>query len=69
MEELKCCPFRGGEAQLYFDGVDGSFVKRTNCGAMGQKFPVSRRYGSDASATEAWNRRIESDRKKRRGWC
>ena len=65
MEELKSCPFCGGVAQLYFDG-DGSFVKCTNCGAMGQKFSVSRCYGSDASATEAWNRRVESDRKKRR---
>lgn len=51
-EKLKPCPFCGGEAELQYDGrgdreaAGMSFVRCKDCGAIGQKFEVSRRYSS-----------------------
>lgn len=63
-ENLKLCPFCGGKAELQYDGGNGnresvgmSFVRCKNCGAIGQKFEVSRKYSSDEKAIEAWNSR------------
>lgn len=67
-EELKPCPFCGGKAELACDNTCGnkgsfnwviiSFVRCINCGAVGQKFEINRKYSSDEKAIEAWNRRV-----------
>ena len=65
-EKLKPCPFCGGEAELAYGGkgsfiAEGiSFVRCKECGAVGQKFEVSRKYSSDEKAIDAWNRRIDN---------
>ncbi len=62
-ENLKLCPFCGGEAELQYGGSGNresagmSFVRCKKCGAISQKFEVSRKYSSDEKAIEAWNRR------------
>lgn len=60
-EVLKPCPFCGEEAELQYGGNGNrestgmSFVRCKKCGAIGQKFEVSRKYSSDEKAIEAWN--------------
>ena len=49
----------GGKGSVTADGM--SFVRCKTCGAIGQKFEVSRKYSSDEKAIEAWNRRAENE--------
>jgi Lar family restriction alleviation protein len=55
MEELKKCPFCGGEAILYksFDYVNKCRVECTNCNICTQN------YDTKGEAIEAWNRRVK----------
>ena len=61
-EELKECPFCGGQAELenkciVFEKV--SYVICTKCGARTRDFLVSTEWSSNQKAIEAWNRRTE----------
>lgn len=58
MEELKKCPFCGGEAMLkinygFDEKVISSFVYCEECGV------ATRRCASEATARGMWNRRVE----------
>ena len=62
MQELKPCPFCGGEAVLSsgkFDGKETSYVMCKRCSSQGEFFIVSPKYASDVRAIDAWNRREE----------
>lgn len=58
MEELKKCPFCGGEAMLkinygFDEKVISSFVYCEECGI------ATRSYALERTAIEVWNRRVE----------
>lgn len=55
MEELKRCPFCGGEARLYkaFDYVSKYRVECTKC------FVYTLNCDTEKEAIKAWNRRVE----------
>lgn len=62
MNELKPCPFCGGEARVipqpnYTDNRCKYFVTCTNCGI---ETPRTARTGE--KAIEAWNRRVDNDK-------
>ena len=64
MDNLKPCPFCGGEAELSsgrFDGKNTSYVMCKKCAAQGEFFFVSPRYASAIRAIEAWNRRAKDE--------
>lgn len=61
-EELKLCPFCGGEAKIresYSDRYDTyfTFAKCLDCGA--QSRPLSTRTYDEDDVIKVWNRRIE----------
>ena len=53
MEELKKCPFCGGEARINAYGFNQYSVECLNCGAE-----TSREQGVE-NAIQAWNKRVE----------
>ena len=54
--KLKPCPFCGGEAELYEDGIfSGAFVYCKKCGTL------KGYYLETEKAIEAWNRRGSDD--------
>ena len=57
MEELKKCPFCGGEAEIYksFDYVSKYRVECTKCEMYSQN------YNKLEEAIEAWNSRVEDE--------
>lgn len=56
MEQLKNCPFCGGEAHIEFSYVWwGYFVSCTVCGATQEN------YDKEEEAIEAWNRRASDE--------
>ena len=59
MEELKPCPFCGGEAGIVHGdlGRNGSRVICKSCGGSTDFFCISTRYSSDKKAADAWNAR------------
>ena len=60
MEELKPCPFCGGEATLLIDGKYGYYTfhhdGRAKCPAA---YAHNADYATEAEAIEAWNTRAE----------
>jgi len=60
MEELKCCPFCGGEAHVHehiLHGLPRTFgIECDVCGAMTNGF-----YSYRAEAIAAWNRRVSNE--------
>lgn len=60
--ELKPCPFCGGEAQLEHDfmGIGSSYVVCKKCGLKSVSFMRSFECSSDANAVEYWNRRADN---------
>ena len=61
MEELKPCPFCGGEAKIVHGdlGRSGSRVICKDCGCSTAFVSISTRYSCDTKAAEAWNTREE----------
>lgn len=67
MNELKPCPFCGGEAE-YVVRRDGMLiatlcpvaVKCKECGAVAAYVEASTEYCAKDKATELWNRRVEN---------
>ena len=62
MEDLKKCPFCGGEADIekiigFSHAVIAAYVYCKECGASTQT------YGSEEVAYEAWNRRRKSEQR------
>ena len=62
--ELKPCPFCGGEAKLVnqkvMGGYDYSFVRCKKCDIGTQKYEVSTEYCSSDKAISTWNRRVDN---------
>ena len=60
MEDLKACPFCGGQGKLN-DEIDRifSFVKCVECGAETGLVKISAEYCADEKAKELWNKRIK----------
>lgn len=65
MDNLKPCPFCGGEAVISLNGdkpgYRGTMVMCGNCGARTKFFTISTEYGSTEEAVKAWNTRSEMD--------
>ena len=66
MDELKTCPFCGGNAKLRH--TEGSsiygktaFVVCLHCEAISKMIPMSFIYSADEKAIEAWNRRTKDE--------
>ena len=58
LENLKPCPFCGGEAELWRHSTTGHLNRPAWVACMGRcSVLVSREYGSDAEAITAWNTR------------
>ena len=60
-EELKPCPFCGGEAHVChapFGVLESSYVECGKCYARSQRICMSFKYSSDRQAIEEWNRRV-----------
>ena len=57
MDELKQCPFCGGEAIFCSAFMDYAFVKCRKCGAKTDNIALSYEYSAKDVAIEAWNRR------------
>lgn len=60
MEELKKCPFCGGEAEVYFCKSTESWyvecsLSKVTCATIPCTYPFS----TKEEATQAWNRRVE----------
>ena len=53
MEELRKCPFCGGEAEMFFDVPYASYVECLKCGSR------TKICYTKAEAIAAWNRRVE----------
>ena len=62
--ELKPCPFCGGEAKLYnqkvVGGYDYSYVQCKKCHIQTACYDISTDYCSSEMATEDWNRRADN---------
>lgn len=63
MQELKPCPFCGGEARVcHFSSFvnsafdSGYYIKCNKCGTTGHKY-----FTTMKQAIRAWNRRVEND--------
>ena len=52
MEELRKCPFCGGEAEMFFDVPYASYVECLKCGSR------TKICYTKAEAIAAWNRRV-----------
>ncbi len=66
MNELKPCPFCGGDAELRHTDITSeygrtSYVTCTKCLIKGTMINISFKYSSDERAIEAWNRRATKD--------
>ena len=63
MDELKTCPFRGGNALLSHDyeGAGASYVRCQKCGLESIRFIRSFEIASDDRAVEYWNRRVNDE--------
>lgn len=74
-DELKPCPFCGGEAAIldadyvsvgWNEGYRRAYVACNSCGASGRKIRVTNYYGEPEGtvrdAVDAWNRRTETDK-------
>lgn len=61
MDELKPCPFCGGNAKLDHDytGLGASYIRCERCGAESIRFVKSFEIASDDEAVEFWNRRAD----------
>lgn len=59
-DELKKCPFCGGEAELShtYEAGKFSFVICVQCGVRIRLIPISYEYSSDKEAIKAWNERV-----------
>ena len=68
MDELKPCPFCGGEAELQHERDNFSWafiyssVRCTKCGAKGERFMQSPKIASGKEAAKAWNRRFTDEK-------
>lgn len=68
MEDLKPCPFCGGEAELSYGSVSLDYNMRPvrivckKCGAATKLIGVSNKYCASDKAVEAWNRRDDDER-------
>ena len=67
-EELKPCPFCGGEARVYryqYGEVTGRLVKKYGVECVQCRMELPIRLGSEheAAAIAAWNRRVDECRK------
>lgn len=62
MDELKACPFCGGEAKCvtYLRNKEYIYIECKDCEAQAKAFPESVHYSAEEKAIEAWNRRAES---------
>ena len=60
-QELKPCPFCGGEAELVDTGYWSSVICK-QCRTTSNAFVHSAKYCSADKATEAWNRRVDDGR-------
>lgn len=54
MNELKKCPFCGGEAETWEENFGGWRLYCTKCG-------VAFHGGTEEEVIEAWNRRVDDD--------
>ena len=63
MNELKPCPFCGGDALLSHDyeGIGSSYVRCGKCGLESIRFIRAFDTASDDRAAEFWNRRADND--------
>ena len=62
MDDLKKCPFCGGEAKAAHDDTivyTWSYIYCTKCEARTTDFRMSTEYSSDQKAIEAWTRRAD----------
>ena len=62
MDELKSCPFCGGNALLShdYDGIGASYIRCEKCGVESIRFLRSFEIASDEKAVEFWNRRADN---------
>lgn len=56
MDELKPCPFCGGEAYVQFSAFQTAEVVCSKCGARGTAWCFEK---NEERAIESWNRRVE----------
>ncbi|WP_072265284.1 MULTISPECIES: Lar family restriction alleviation protein [Serratia] len=65
--ELKPCPFCGGNARVVDSSYSGSAI-HVSCRCGAQMFGGRQHFGSESEATDAWNRRAgDSAREVERG--
>jgi Lar family restriction alleviation protein len=62
MDELKPCPFCGGESHIEheYSGNGFSYVVCRKCGLNSVKFMRDFNTASDKNAIEYWNRRVDN---------
>ncbi len=62
MQELKPCPFCGGEAEYFDDGLS-VHVRCTECEIAGNEAGYAAAYAAFDLAAKNWNQRVEPERK------